>query len=126
MRRAILALALFTLCAASPARADLRHYVVAPPVAEEKKAGGEAAAPSKNFVVTPVQDCFSRLKPGEANEVRRDFESPWLECQRRLRAREEEAARKDAAAGESKDKDGKDRDVKAGEPPAGKPSAQKP
>jgi hypothetical protein len=114
--------ALCLLMCAAPAFAQMHHYTVENPAAkkepaakEEKSAGsaveknGAESAPEKNsaesapekasggsFTVTPVAECFGKMKPGEANEIRRNFDSPWQECQRRLRAREAEEKAKAA------------------------------
>lgn len=88
--------------ASPPARTEDKEDK-APAAGAEKDAGDDAAAaPSYRkgtFSVTPVQDCFEKLGPGETAEVRRNFENPWEECQRRLKDRagkKKDAEKKDA------------------------------
>jgi hypothetical protein len=110
-------LLLLPLLFALPAQAQMRHYVPgeAPKKAEapapEQKP--EAAAEDEDapqdygggsFTVTPVNDCFKQLRPGEADELRRDFANPYVECQKRLKDRAEEKAREEKK-GAKKDKD---------------------
>jgi hypothetical protein len=83
--------------------------LASPALAEEAK----PPAAHGSFSVTPVEACFDKLKPGEASEVKRDFASPWLECQKRLKEREAEEAKKDV---EKKDVKKKEADTKEGKP----------
>lgn len=113
------ALVLAALCLSMPALAEMKIEKVDEPdvSAPEKKSGDAPEYKSGSFSVTPVEDCFSRLKPGEAAEVRRDFDSPWMECQRRLREREE---------GEKKTSSDKEKETgKSGDGKDGKGGAEK-
>jgi flagellar motor protein MotB len=107
------ALLIFSFLSAS-SFAQMHHYVIAQPeggakpetapsVPEKKEpaespaqtsdikesAKGKPAYHSGSFMVTPVGDCFVQLKPGETNEIRKNFENPWQECQRRVKERAE-------------------------------------
>jgi hypothetical protein len=120
VRAASVVLALFLLLHPQAGFAEMHHYQVAKPesgaaaksakpdagpvskndaeAAAEKNdaepASGDAPVPALHhgsFSITPVQECFEKLGPGEASTVRRDFENPWMECQRRLKERAEKA-----------------------------------
>jgi hypothetical protein len=116
MRRAgTLFLVLLLLSLTTPLSAQMRHYEIGkkempaalqkesvPPKKETTENGKEdpvkseeeasAAAPVYHkIIVTRVQECFDKLGAVESAALRRDFDNPWSECQRRLKEREAKA-----------------------------------
>jgi len=101
---------LLAMAASSPARAQMHHYIVGAPVQEKTAPAPDAAGDDSpgghygggSFVVTPVQSCFDKLKPGEADALRRDTANPYEECQARLKKRAEDKAKADEKAAKDK------------------------
>lgn len=126
------------LLLATPATAEMQHYVIgkpaaaktekpktSPPASHEDADMEEGDTSSKendygggSFVVTRVQDCFSQLKPGEAAHIRQQAANPHQECQKLLKIR---AAQKEREA-----KKALKNDKKKSDKPATKPVTEQP